>query len=116
RRRRAPVERLRGQPMTHLRLARRSFLTAAVATLAAPARAATQISLVGATLWRPGAPALENAVITLDDGKIAAIGGPPAGATIDAKDKIVTAGFTDLLTQIGIVEVDLERSTRDAEH
>jgi imidazolonepropionase-like amidohydrolase len=55
-------------------------------------------------------------VITIEDGKIAAIGGPAAATTIDARDKIVTAGLCDLLTQIGIVEIDLERSTRDAEH
>src|SRR5690606_16131011 len=114
RRRRSPLERLRGHAMI---LSRRAFLTAAgVIAIAPPARAAAAISIVGGRLLRPGEPPLDDAVITLEEGKIAAIGGAAASETIDARGKIVTAGLVDLLTQIGVVEVDLERTSRDNEH
>jgi imidazolonepropionase-like amidohydrolase len=99
-------------------LRRRQLLASAVFALASPAGAQekSSITLVGATLWRPGEPPLENATLTLAEGKIAALGGPPAGEVIDVSGKIVTAGLVDLLTQIGVVEVDLEPSTNDREH
>jgi len=73
-------------------------------------------SIAGGRLLRPGQPPLESAAIGIADGKITTVaaGAASSGAgVIDARGKIVTAGFTDLLTSVGLIEIDLEPSARD---
>jgi imidazolonepropionase-like amidohydrolase len=55
-------------------------------------------------------------VIVVRNGTIASEGEPgpsPDAHVIDATGRLVTAGFVDLATQTGLVEVDLEPSTHD---
>lgn len=96
------------------------FAGAASLALAAPAGAADRLAIVGATLLRPDADPLDDAVILVEDGEIAEVGeglAVPAGAErIEAKGKVVTAGLCEPLTQLGLVEIDLEKSSRDTEH
>ena len=104
-----------------LRAAGAAGLTALGAGEARAEDAATKpTAIVGATWWRPDEAPLEDAVIVIVDGRIGYAGddtGQAAGATrIDARGKIVTAGLTDLLTQIGLVEISLESASRDDAH
>lgn len=77
-------------------------------------------AIVGATWWRPGEAPLKDAVIVMVGDRIGYAGDDASQATgadrIDADGKIVTAGLTDLLTQLGLVEVSLESGSRDDSH
>lgn len=77
------------------------------------------VAIEGATIWtRPGKK-LDNATIVLKDGKVMAVGTGaavkiPAGAQrIDARGQIVTAGFVDAYTSLGLSEILLEPSSGD---
>ena len=102
-----------------LLLTRRSLLAAGSvwALASSTVRARTKdLQIVGGTLLRPGRPPLANSVIRISGDRIVSVGmeiDPRVERRIDAKGKIVTAGFTDLLTQIGVVEVELEPASRD---
>jgi imidazolonepropionase-like amidohydrolase len=101
---------------------RRAFCAVVMALLfALPARAATPTvtAIEGATVWTEPGKKLENATIVVRDGKIAAIGAGaavkvPAGARrIDAKGQVVTAGFVDAYTTLGLSEILLEPGSTD---
>jgi imidazolonepropionase-like amidohydrolase len=108
-------------------LERRQFLALGACLLGAPSLAAQprhaaagerRLTIHGGKLLRPGKPALENALITITGDRITGVGnasGAPAagGDVIDARSKIVTYGFTDLMTGIGLVEVDMEPTSRN---
>lgn len=111
-------------------LSRRSLLSLAALSLA-PAGAGAQpkadekpaapaLVVRGAKLLRPGAPPLDDALVEIRGGKLTRVGAggsAPAGAeVVEAAGKTLTAGFIDLLTGLGLVEVDLEPSSRHAEH
>ncbi|MCA9621684.1 MAG: amidohydrolase family protein [Myxococcales bacterium] len=74
----------------------------------------------GASFWRPGQAPLADAVIVVKDGKIAYAGDDASQAsgarTLTQPGGVVMAGMTDLITQVGLVEVDLEPSSRDDSH
>ena len=87
---------------------------------AAPAKAAAPkslVAIVGATVETGKGPALNDAVVLVEGDHIVSVtagGAAPAGATIvDGKGKLVTCGFVDAFTSIGLVEVDLEDDARD---
>jgi imidazolonepropionase-like amidohydrolase len=85
---------------------------AALAAQQAPAAPQTQtIAITGARVLPVSGPAIERGTIVIRDGRIVAVGATvpvPAGArVIDAKGKVVTPGFLDSATQIGIVEIGL---------
>lgn len=91
---------------------------AVVAVIALPASAIAQntpVAIENATVWVQPDQKIEGATVVIRDGKIAAVGkgaAVPAGATkIDGTGKIVTAGFIEASSRIGLVEVDLESST-----
>ncbi|HTM24301.1 MAG TPA: amidohydrolase family protein [Vicinamibacterales bacterium] len=69
------------------------------------------IAIVNARILPVSGPAIERGTVVIRGGAIAAIGAnvqPPAGARIlDAAGKIVTPGWLDSGTQIGIVEIPL---------
>lgn len=93
------------------------FLLAAV--VAAVPAAAETVAIVGGTVHTLGpAGTLKGATVVIADGRIAAVGSgvePPAGArVIDATDRVVTPGLFDSVSQIGLVEVSLERGSRDS--
>jgi imidazolonepropionase-like amidohydrolase len=94
----------------------RALICIAALTMASPALAQS-IAIENATVWTAPGKQLDNATVVIANGTITAVGAgaaTPAGATrIDGKGKIVTAGFIDGLTQVGLVEVDLEASSVD---
>jgi imidazolonepropionase-like amidohydrolase len=98
------------------------FFAASVVTLlssAADAEDAQPIAITHARVYVPGDhPPLEDATVVLSGSKVLAVGVglaiPPNARTIDARGKVVTAGFIDVGTDVGVVEIDLEASTNDA--
>jgi len=98
---------------------KKQLLGAVCATLLAaiPAHAQT-IAITGGTVYPISGPAIQNGTVLMRDGKIIAVGADvavPSGAQrIDATGKIVTPGFIDASTTLGLVEIGGEPSTRDA--
>ena len=87
-------------------------LATALAAQQTPAAPQTQtIAITGARVLPVSGPPIERGTIVIRDGRIVAVGATvpvPAGArVIDAKGKVVTPGFLDSATQIGIVEIGL---------
>ncbi|MFS8071908.1 MAG: amidohydrolase family protein, partial [Byssovorax sp.] len=78
--------------------------------------ASPAIAYAGATVHLGNGEVIENATVVIAGGKIQQIGknlAAPAGATrIPAKGMVITPGLVDALTSIGLVEIDLESSTR----
>lgn len=107
---------------------KRGIVSFARATLAAVATAvigsalstpvaAQEIAIVGGTVHTVIGDPIESGTVLIRDGRIAAVGSDilvPAGArTIDAAGKFVTPGLFVPYSQLGLVEVDLVRETRD---
>lgn len=86
--------------------------TIAVASLASPLGAqARAVAIRGGTVMPMDGPALQNATVVMQGGKITAIGtnvSVPAGATIvDARGKYILPGLVDAMTSLGIGAGDL---------
>jgi imidazolonepropionase-like amidohydrolase len=94
-----------------------AVFVAVAAILTAPAAAQT-IAITGGKVYPVSGPPIENGTVIITNGKIAAVGANvpiPAGAQrIDATGKIVTPGFVDSFTQLGVQEVSAVNDTRDA--
>jgi len=96
-----------------------------VATLALPARLARAddggpVAIAHARVYLPnGRAPLDDATLVLAGGKVQAVGAAvrvPAGArVIDARGKVVTPGFIDADTALGIVDVELEAQTSETD-
>jgi len=75
------------------------------------------IALVNATLYTVTNGILENATLVFDQGRITAIGKdvpiPPNALRIDCTGKRVYPGFITAFSQLGLVEIDAVRATRD---
>jgi imidazolonepropionase-like amidohydrolase len=86
------------------------------ATLAMPVGAQT-IAITGGKVYPVSGPPIENGTVIISNGKIIAVGANiaiPAGAQrIDATGKIVTPGFVNSSTQLGVQEVSQVNDTRD---
>src|SRR3954471_3931551 len=89
-----------------------ALLLVAVAT--APAQT---VAITGGRVYTMSGAPIENGTVILRDGRVAEVGANvtiPAGAQrIDATGKIVTPGFINSATQLGLVDISAERSTRD---
>ena len=76
-----------------------------------PAGEENVVAIVNARVLPVAGPALERGTVVLRGGRIAAVATDapvPAGArVIDATGKIVTPGWLDSATQLGIVEIPL---------
>lgn len=88
----------------------------AIAFVTTPAAAhAEDIAIVGGTVHTEPGKVIDGATVVIRDGTITAVGkdvAVPAGATtIDATGKVVTAGFIDASSRLGLMEVDLVGST-----
>lgn len=78
---------------------------------------APRVALVGATVHDGTGTVLTDVVVEMQGARIVRMGPgtPSAGATvIDAKGKVVTPGFIAASTSLGLVEIDMEASTRDS--
>ncbi len=93
-----------------------SALCAALVT-AAGVHAQT-VAITGGTVYPVSGAPIQNGTVLIRDGKIVAVGADvaiPANAQrVDATGKIVTPGLIDAATQLGLVEIGGEPSTRDA--
>ena len=69
------------------------------------------VAIIGARVLPADGPAIDSGTVLMQDGKIVAVGADvdvPAGAkVIDATGKIVTPGFIESNTNLGIVEIPL---------
>jgi imidazolonepropionase-like amidohydrolase len=81
-----------------------------------PARAQT-IAIVGGKVYPMSGPPIEGGTVVIVNGRITAVGTKvsiPAGAQrIDATGKVVTPGFINSSTQLGVQEVAEVNDTRD---
>lgn len=83
--------------------------------------AAAPIAIVDARIEvGDGTTTIERGVVVVDNGKITAVGAaasvvvPPGAERIDGKGKVITPGLIATGSQLGIVEIGLERQTVDA--
>ncbi|MFO0895833.1 MAG: amidohydrolase family protein [Pirellulales bacterium] len=96
-------------------------LFAARSALAGPeipgAPQAKPVALVGGTIYPVSGPAIERGTLLFDSGKITALGvdaAVPEGAErIDAAGKHIYPGLIESNSDLGLVEIDAVRATRD---
>lgn len=95
----------------------RIALTAALFAIAASANSQT-VAIVGGKVYPVSGAPIENGTVVIINGRITAVGtnvAVPAGAQrIDATGKIVTPGFVNSSTQLGVQEIAAVNDTRDA--
>ncbi len=79
--------------------------------------AAQTIAITNAKIYPVSGPVIESGTVVIRDGKIAAVGADvqaPSGArVIDGSGKVVTPGFLDSVTQLGIVEIGAVEGTNE---
>ncbi len=89
---------------------------ALTAMLALPVAGQT-IAITGGKVYPVSGPPIENGTVVITNGRITAVGANvsiPSGAQrIDATGKIVTPGFVNSSTQLGVQEVSQVSETRD---
>jgi imidazolonepropionase-like amidohydrolase len=95
----------------------RIVISLAVALAINTPAAAQTIAITGGKVYPVSGPPIEGGTVVIVNGKIAAVGknvAIPAGAQrIDATGKIVTPGFVNSSTQLGVQEVSQVSDTRD---
>ena len=78
---------------------------------------AQDVALVNATVWDASGPARSGMTILVRGGEVRAVGDsvrvPDGVDRVDVAGSLVTPGFVGVATQIGLVEIGLENSTRD---
>jgi imidazolonepropionase-like amidohydrolase len=103
--------------MISYKLNSRLVIALALSLVMALPCAAQTIAITGGKVYPVSGPPIENGIVIITNGKIAAVGANvaiPAGAQrIDATGKIVTPGFVDASTQLGVQEVAAVNDTRD---
>ena len=101
--------------MISYRLITRSALI--LCAVVAASSSAQTIAITGGKVYPVSGPVIENGTVVITDGKISAVGANvpiPAGAQrIDATGKIVTPGFVNSSTQLGVQEIAAVNDTRD---
>src|SRR5437762_9417071 len=103
--------------MISYRMIKADLALAAVAMISASADAQT-VALVGGKVYPVSGPPIENGTVVITNGRISAVGTNvpiPAGAQrIDATGKVVTPGFVNSSTQLGVQEIAAVSNTQDA--
>ena len=83
----------------------------------AQAAAAQTIAITGGKVYTMTGPPIENGTVVITNGKIVSVGANvpiPSGAQrVDATGKLVTPGFINSATQLGLVEIGQVSDTRD---
>jgi imidazolonepropionase-like amidohydrolase len=94
------------------------FVAVAVAIAAAIPVGAQTIAITGGKVYPVSGPPIEGGTVVIVNGKISAVGSgipiPEGAQRIDATGKIVTPGFINAATQLGVQEVAAVNNTRDA--
>ena len=98
--------------------ARLSMTLALVASLLAPSVVAAQtIAIVGGKVYPVSAPPIDNGTVLIRDGRIVAVGAsvtvPADAQRIDATGKIVTPGFVNGSSRVGLEEIGSVPATRE---
>ena len=103
--------------MKSYRIFRGLTLGCVLSVLAAISLDAQTIAITGGKVYPVSGPPIEGGTVVISNGKITAVGANvaiPAGAQrIDATGKVVTPGFINSSTQLGVVEVGAVSDTRD---
>lgn len=78
------------------------------------------IAITHGKVYLPGGkPPIDDGTVVVQRGKIVAVGKdvtpPPGARTIDARGKIVTPGFIDAETAVGVLDIDEESQTDDTD-
>ncbi len=80
---------------------------------------AEEVAIVGATVHVAPGTVIEGATVLIRNGRIAAVGKavavPAKARRVDAAGRVVTAGFIDAATRIGLVEIESEATTREGQ-
>jgi imidazolonepropionase-like amidohydrolase len=98
---------------------RRSITTIAAVAVAASGSAAhaQTTAIMGATVYPVSGPKIENGTVLIRDGRIVAVGPnvtvPADARRVDAAGKVVTPGFVNAATQLGVVDLGAVSDTRD---
>lgn len=78
---------------------------------------AQTIAITGGRVYPVAGPPIDNATVLIRDGRIAQVGAnvaiPDGAQRIDARGRWVTPGLINSATQLGLVEVGAEQTTRD---
>ncbi|MBV9881212.1 MAG: amidohydrolase family protein [Gemmatirosa sp.] len=84
---------------------------------AAASAGAQTIAITGATIHPVSGPKIDNGTIVIENGRITAVGAsvavPNGARRIDASGKVVTPGFVNSGTQLGVVDLGAVSDTRD---
>jgi imidazolonepropionase-like amidohydrolase len=92
-------------------------LAALAVVFFAQAAAAQTIAITGGKVYTMTGPPIENGTVVITNGKIVSVGANvpiPSGAQrVDATGKLVTPGFINSATQLGLVEIGQVSDTRD---
>jgi imidazolonepropionase-like amidohydrolase len=103
--------------MISYRRSSRFALAAALTALLVKPAAAQTVAITGGKVYPVSGAPIENGTVVIINGRISAVGANvpiPAGAQrIDATGKIVTPGFVNSATQLGVQEVSQVGDTRD---
>ena len=75
----------------------------------------TAVALVGATVYTGDGPPIREATVLIEGNRIAAVGTdvaiPEGTEVIQAEGTIVTPGFIDSASRLGVVDIALESAT-----
>jgi imidazolonepropionase-like amidohydrolase len=92
-------------------------VSALLAAIVAGVANAQTIAITGGKVYPVSGPVIENGTVIISNGKISAVGANvpiPAGAQrIDATGKVVTPGFVNSSTQLGVQEIAAVNNTVD---
>lgn len=93
-----------------------AMVASAAAQIPAPPQK-QPIALVNATVYTATGEVIEGGTVVFENGRITAVGRaveiPPAALRIDCTGKRVYPGFITAFSQLGLVEIDAVRPTRD---
>src|SRR3982751_1635299 len=102
--------------MIKYRMIRTLAVVAVLAAMTGVSSAQT-VAITGGKVYPVSGPPIENGTVVITNGKITAVGANvpvPAGAQrIDATGKMVTPGFVNSSTQLGVQEISAVSDTRD---
>ena len=96
---------------------RASMLIAVVIIAAAIPAAAQTIAITNGTVYPVSSTPIPNGTVLIRDGVIVAVGArvtiPADARRIDATGKLVTPGLINSVTELGVIEIDQVKDTRD---